>query len=87
MSHPAKQVRGKRRRLIKLLRRDGFNCHICKKPLNLRAEYNAWDQPSLDHIIPRSEGGSHKLENLKLAHRMCNSVRGSRPLDSLESLE
>jgi hypothetical protein len=30
--------------------------------------------PVLDHIIPQREGGSHRLENLRLIHRGCNST-------------
>lgn len=81
MSHPSKTIRGKRRKLVRLLVRDGFNCHICKEPLNLRAENNAPDQPSIDHVLPRSEGGGHELSNLRLAHRECNSRRGSAPIE------
>jgi 5-methylcytosine-specific restriction endonuclease McrA len=32
-----------------------------------------------DHIIPRSLGGSDALDNLRPAHRRCNSRRGNRP--------
>ena len=30
------------------------------------------DAMSIDHIIPRRDGGSHRIENLCLAHRKCN---------------
>jgi 5-methylcytosine-specific restriction endonuclease McrA len=33
---------------------------------------------SADHILPRSLGGSDALENLRPAHRTCNSARGNR---------
>lgn len=32
----------------------------------------------MDHVIPRAKGGSNAVENLRLAHRRCNSRRGSR---------
>lgn len=32
---------------------------------------------TLDHIIPKSKGGSNKMENLVLACNPCNSERGS----------
>jgi 5-methylcytosine-specific restriction endonuclease McrA len=33
---------------------------------------------SADHLLPRSMGGSDALENLRPAHRVCNSARGNR---------
>ncbi len=32
---------------------------------------------SLDHLIPRSFGGSGKRTNFQLTHRKCNGVRGN----------
>ncbi|WP_420873464.1 HNH endonuclease [Novosphingobium resinovorum] len=31
--------------------------------------------PTIEHITPRSEGGSDDLDNLVLAHRICNQRR------------
>ena len=33
---------------------------------------------SVDHVVPRSQGGSNRRSNLKLAHRKCNSSKGSK---------
>lgn len=30
---------------------------------------------SIDHYVPRKWGGSNRVENLKLAHAVCNSKR------------
>lgn len=30
--------------------------------------------PVLDHVIPRHKGGPHRIENLRLVHRGCNSM-------------
>ena len=35
---------------------------------------------TIDHICPRSKGGTAELENLLLACRRCNRRRGSRPI-------
>ncbi len=51
--------------------RDGGRCQLCKKPVE-RSEM------TLDHIVPLSAGGGFTRMNLRLAHRICNSIRGNR---------
>lgn len=34
--------------------------------------------PSIDHVIPISKGGRHSWDNVKLAHRLCNSVKSNK---------
>jgi len=53
-----------------LLEVDGPICSLCSKYLS------TVDDVSVDHIVPRSMGGSDRLENFRLAHRKCNSARG-----------
>ena len=36
--------------------------------------------PSRDHIKPKSKGGENSWNNLKLAHRICNSLKADSPL-------
>lgn len=33
--------------------------------------------PSIDHVVPLSKGGSHSWQNVKLAHRICNTLKGA----------
>ena len=56
--------------LLKL--RDGDVCFWCKTPFGKRKSMAR----TLDHIIPKSLGGTYELNNLVLAHQFCNSVRG-----------
>jgi hypothetical protein len=35
--------------------------------------------PTLDHVVPRKEGGSDDPDNLQAAHRRCNSAKGASP--------
>jgi HNH endonuclease len=73
-----------RQLLIGYLReRDGANCAICRK--SIRYELRSGPRgdrsglgPSVDHVIPRSEGGSDDLANLRLAHWRCNWQRRAR---------
>ena len=56
--------------------RDNWTCQICGEPADWTAEPSSDWYPTLDHITPRSHGGGHNAENLRTAHRWCNSVRG-----------
>ena len=65
-----------------LYKRDNGTCWICggKCDLNDYVTRNGvfiagdW-YPSVDHIVPIVDGGEHSWENVKLAHRICNSRR------------
>lgn len=65
-----------RHRRLALYERDGWTCQLCSGPVDPSLHYTDDWSASLDHIIPRSRGGSHDEDNLRLAHRWCNSVRG-----------
>lgn len=59
--------------------RDGTACGICGLPVDMtltRAE--SFECPSVDHIVPRSRGGSHEATNLQLAHLRCNRLKSDR---------
>jgi len=46
-------------------------CGLCSQPLELRAA-------TIDHILPRAQGGKDVLKNLQLAHHICNQAKGDR---------
>lgn len=50
----------------KILARDKGICRFCGRP----------GADSVDHVIPKSRGGTDAAENLAAAHRFCNSVAG-----------
>ena len=61
--------------LLKLFKRDKGICHICGGLCDYNADTNSNEYPSIDHIQAVSQGGEHSWDNIKLAHRGCNSMR------------
>ena len=71
--------------VTRILARDGHHCSLCDLPLD-RSIKNG-DDPfyiTFDHVIPRSKGGTDTLDNLRLAHQVCNNERGNDPLIEVE---
>ncbi len=64
---------GLMRRLLKrlILRGGAIECALCHCPITSAAEL------SLDHIVPRSRGGSNYLHNMQPTHRKCNEAKGN----------
>lgn len=63
--------------------RDGWVCSVCNEVmpssrLEIRmqgGDLNNW--VSMDHVIPRSKGGTDYPSNIALAHKYCNSSKGA----------
>ena len=55
--------------------RDGGTCQICGYPTEQGGGSNSDTYPSVDPITPRSQGGTHTVDNLRTVHRRCNSLR------------
>lgn len=58
--------------------RDAWTCMLCSEPVQPDADPQSDWYPSLDHIVPQSLGGGHDAQNLRTAHRWCNSIRGAK---------
>lgn len=61
-------------RFRKLLRIWGCTCFYCGEGFSVSRP------ATLEHLIPRSLGGTKEIGNLALAHEKCNSIRGNAPL-------
>ncbi len=56
--------------------RDGYACQYCNAPAE-----------NIDHVVPRSRGGTHTWENVVAACRRCNTKKGDRtPSEAAMSL-
>lgn len=69
------------RKRLKIIERDGDKCWLCGEPFSNKPGR----KPSLDHVIPKSQGGTAKLDNMKLAHSRCNYKRGNMLMDLRKS--
>lgn len=63
--------------------RDNGVCHICggqcdwnDKEIRPTGIVCGDLYPSVDHVVPLAKGGLHKWNNVRLAHRICNSLKG-----------
>ena len=68
-------------RIQRIAARDGWKCHLCGKMINPHTT-NKRDRATVDHLIPKSEGGKSGLDNIKLAHLSCNNKRGTIAMNS-----
>jgi 5-methylcytosine-specific restriction endonuclease McrA/ribosomal protein S27E len=68
-----------------LIKRDRGVCHICGRKCDKRdfvidanGSYVAGpNHPSIDHLLPLSNGGTDTWDNIKLAHHKCNWVKSN----------
>ena len=69
-----------------IYRRDGFRCQICNGKVNMKAQVPHPLAPTIDHIIALANGGTHEPSNVRLAHFICNSIKGDRTTDGGDQL-
>lgn len=73
--------------LEEVFKRNGGICYLCGKPCDWN-DVEVRDgtlifgnkYPSRDHVIPKSKGGLNEWDNIRLAHRICNSLKSDSPL-------
>jgi 5-methylcytosine-specific restriction endonuclease McrA len=71
---------------LAIYERDGWTCQLCCDPVDRELPPSDPWAATLDHIVCRSWGGDDSPENLRLAHRWCNSVRGDESYYSADVL-
>jgi len=45
-----------------------MNCYLCNK-------FMSWDTATIEHLTPKSRGGTNDLKNTVLAHEECNAEK------------
>lgn len=73
--------------LEEVYERDHGICYICGEPCDWN-DYEVKDgviiygnnYPSRDHVVPKSKGGKNDWNNIRLAHRLCNSLKASKEI-------
>lgn len=68
----------------KVFSRDKGICYLCGKAVDT-ADFTmrgnvfiaGANYPSIDHVIPLSLGGTHTLDNIRLAHCWCNTIKSN----------
>jgi hypothetical protein len=58
--------------------RDQWRCGICRKTVDIQFAWPDPMSPSLDHIVPLSQGGDHTYANARISHLRCNVKRSNR---------
>jgi len=66
--------------------RDALVCQHCKKRMNKNLKWPHPMSPSLDHIVPLSQGGTHTYGNIQLAHLSCNLSKHNKVLPQGEQM-
>lgn len=55
-----------------VIKRDGYECRYCGH------KFNDAQEPILDHVLPRSQGGGDTSDNLVVSCNYCNCKKGGR---------
>ena len=70
----------------RLRSRDGDLCWLCTEPFDFRPEAKKTRRPTLEHLQPKSLGGTNDLSNLRLCHDHCNRQLADRPRQDKERI-
>lgn len=69
--------KGGRSRRIRVIRAHGNLCWLCLEDIDLRLVAPHPNSFTVDHVVPKSEGGSGYVGNLRPAHRKCNENKAN----------
>lgn len=78
---PIQPKSGLAKHRFRLFIKTGGLCSLCG------GRIDSYSEASLDHIVPKSKGGTNKKSNLQLAHKYCNSIKGSKDMNDIDWIE
>lgn len=67
---------------LRVFARDGFVCQYCG--LDMLRDASTLSQASVDHVIPRSKGGSDHPDNLVTSCQACNQLKNNYHAETVE---
>lgn len=67
----------------KVYRRDDNLCRYCGKRVRDDSRRHFIWRRTIDHVIPRSRGGSNLMANLVTACEPCNTFKGDRLIEEI----
>jgi len=74
--------------LLETYRKQSGICHLCEtRMIDPETEWHLADHyniPTLDHVVPSKAGGKDDPTNYRVAHRLCNSIRGSTLIEKFD---
>ncbi|MGY1710855.1 HNH endonuclease [Geodermatophilus sp. SYSU D00758] len=67
--------------------RDNGHCYLCGLPTTGDLDDGGQAASAvLEHVLPIQLGGAHTLDNVRLAHRQCKTVKGSRSVEEARTV-
>lgn len=74
-----RKIASDRYTLEDLYEESGGVCCLCEQPVDMSLSgLDPWG-PTVDHAMPISLGGDDTIDNVQLAHRRCNTIKGANP--------
>ena len=67
-----------RERMRRQIARSKPACHICGQPIDYTLPHLDPKSFVIDHVVPLAKGGTDTIDNVKAAHRDCNSAKRAR---------